>query len=244
MDKNSYLPAKPGSSEEEEIIRENLPLVKTVVGRIAMTLPAHIEIEDIYSAGLMGLLNASRNYNPEHGTSFEGYAQIQIRRSIMDELRRRDWNPRSVCQKARKIQEVMGELESRLGRIPNEQEVAKAMYLSTTEYQSLLDEVKPSTFICLDTASESIDNSARNPTLEEKTGDERDRRELTRLIAERLEQLPEMQRKVLSLYYFDGLRLRQIADAYGLTESRICQLHSQAILSIKSYLRKMDMISD
>ena len=245
-----YQTMKPGSIAEEEYVRENLPLVKTIVGRIAMTLPSHVDIEDLYSAGLVGLLNAVRNFNPQSGTSFETYARVRIRGAIMDELRRLDWVPRSVHGKARKVQAVMQELEQKQGRVPSEIDMAKAMNMSVTEYQQLLDEIKPATFICLDVAGgpDGEDGPTRydsvSDTQQEKPSDAMDRRELTRLIAERLEQLPEMQRKVLALYYFEGLRLREIAQAYGLTESRICQIHAQAILSIKSYLRKFDAITE
>jgi RNA polymerase sigma factor FliA len=243
-----YQKCAPGSTKEAEWVESHLPLVRTIVGRIAMTLPSHVDVEDLYSAGLVGLLNAVRNFDAKSGTSFETYARLRIRGSIIDELRRLDWVPRSVHAKARKVQAVMRELEQKNGQVVSEAQMAKAMKISLGEYQQLLDEIRPTTFICLDTAQSSenddgpshyesvADPSQQNPV------EDASRRELSSLIADRLEQLPEIQRKVLALYYFEGLRLREIAAAFKLTESRICQIHAQAILSIKSYLNKYEAV--
>jgi RNA polymerase sigma factor for flagellar operon FliA len=244
--KQRYQPLPPGSAAENELIQNNMHLVKTIVGRIAMTLPAHVDSQDLYSAGLVGLLNAVRNYDPSTGTSLETYARVRIRGAVFDELRRLDWVPRSIHTKARRVQAAMQELEQKLGRIPSETEMAKALKISMGEYQQLLDEIRPASFVCLDTAQqgESDDGPNRYETVadqsQENPMEAADRHELTRLISDRLEQLPEMQRKVLALYYFEGLRLREIAEAYGLTESRICQIHAQAILAIKAYISKLD----
>jgi RNA polymerase sigma factor for flagellar operon FliA len=234
----------PGSVAESELVEEYLPLVKTVVGRLAMTLPPHVDIEDLYSSGLVGLLNAVRNFDPNGGSSFETYARVRIRGAVFDELRRLDWVPRSVHDKARKVQAVMHELEQAIGEIPTDAQMAKAMKMSLDEYQQLIEEIRPATFVCLDSAQNSDEDSESSryesipDAAQENPVDTAVRRELARVIADRLEQLPEMQRKVLALYYFEDLRLREIAEVFGVTESRICQIHSQAILAIKSYLHK------
>jgi len=237
---------RPGSQAENDFVQQYLPLVKTVVGRIAMTLPAHVSMDDLYSSGLVGLLNAVRNYKPENGTSFETYARLRIRGAVFDELRRMDWVPRSVHIKAKRVQSVMQELEQKNGQIPTEAEMAQGLNISLFDYQQLLDEIRPSTFVCLDAVqdSESEEGATRYENIADLSQEdpltEATQREMTRLIANRLEQLPEMQRKVLALYYFEDLRLREIAEAYGLTESRICQIHAQAILAIRSSLKKCD----
>lgn len=237
---------KPGSATEEELVEKYLPLVRTVVGRLAMTLPPHVDSEDLYSAGLGGLLNAVRHYNPNAGTSFETYARLRIRGSVFDELRRMDWVPRSVHTKARRVQKMMLELEQAKGRAPTEREMAKAFKITVPEYQHWLEEIRPATFVCLDAAfnSEFEDALSQYESLpdhrQENPMDGTFRREVSQLIADRLKQLPEMQRKVLALYYFEDMRLREIAEAFGLTESRICQIHAQGILAIKSYLQKFD----
>jgi RNA polymerase sigma factor for flagellar operon FliA len=237
---------KPGSSGEEEMVEKYLPLVKHVVGRFALTLPPHVDGKDLYSAGLTGLLSAVRQYNPNAGTSFETYARLRIRGAVVDELRRMDWVPRSVHSKARKVQAVMHEIEQKQGRVATEQEMARALKISVKDYQQWLDEIRPATFICLDATfgNEFDDSVSQYESLadlrQEDPLDGTFRRELARLITDRLEQLPDMQKKVLALYYFEDMRLREIAEAFGLTESRICQIHAQAILNIKASLTKVD----
>jgi RNA polymerase sigma factor for flagellar operon FliA len=237
---------KPGSVLEGELVEKYVPLVRNVVGRLAMTLPPHVDGEDLYSAGLTGLLSAVRQYNPNAGTSFETYARLRVRGAVFDELRRMDWVPRSVHTKARKVQGVMHEIEQKKGRMATEQEMAAALKLSVPEYRQWLEEIRPATFVCLDAAfNNDFDDSVSQyeSLADQRQEDPLDgtfRREMARVIADRLQELPEMQRKVLALYYFEDMRLREIAEAFGLTESRICQIHAQGILAIKAFLLKLD----
>lgn len=237
---------RPGSVIESQLVEKYVPLVRNVVGRLAMNLPPHVDGEDLYSAGLTGLLSAVRQYNPSAGTSFETYARLRIRGAVFDELRRMDWVPRSVHTKARRVQAVMNEIEQKKGRVATEQEMAAALKISIPEYRQWLEEVRPATFVCLDAAfnSDFDDSISQYESLpdhrQENPMDGASRREVARVIADRLRELPEMQRKVLALYYFEDMRLREIAEAFGLTESRICQIHAQGILSIKSFLLKYD----
>jgi RNA polymerase sigma factor FliA len=232
---------------ENALVEQYLPLVRTILGRLAMTLPDHVDENDLNSAGLVGLLQALRNYDPASGNAFETYARVRIRGAMLDELRRMDWVPRTIHEKARNLQRAMAELEQKLGRTPTEDQMAKALEISSKEYAALLDEIRPATFVCLDatpTCAEGgeacnlydvvADPNAKSPV------DEVSRRELKHVVLERLRQLPEMQRKVLALYYGEDLHLREIAEVFGLTESRICQIHSQAILSIRSYLQRYE----
>ena len=231
---------------EDELVRQYLPLVKMIVGRVVMNLPAHIRMEDLYGPGLVGLLQALRNYRANSGASFETYARNRIRGAVLDELRRLDWAPRSVHDKARRIQAALGELEQRTGTVPTEADVAKALGISPEEYARWLDDIRPATFVSLDTAlhpdggdAASLYEGVADETQEEP-GETVARRELSKIVAERIKSLPEAQRRVLSFYYYEDMRLKEIAVIMGVTESRISQIHSQAVLSIRSYLRQYE----
>ena len=234
------------SQNENALVERYLPLVRYAVGRLAMTLPDHVDRDDLHSAGLVGLLQSLRNYDPASGTSFESYARLRIRGAMLDELRRMDWVPRTVHEKSRKIQQVIGQLEQRLGRVPTDEQVAAAMKMSLAAYREMLDEIRPAQFICLDSVctsdgddSGSLYEVIANPN-QEGPMEQVSQTELKQLMFERLKQLPEIQRKVLALYYGEDLHLREIAEVFGLTESRICQIHSQAILAIRSHLQRVE----
>lgn len=239
-----YHAAGPGDASEEDLVKRYLPLVKTVVGRLAISLPPQVDSEDLYSAGLVGLLNAVRQFNPDIGAPFEHYARLRIRGAVLDQLRRMDWMPRSVHIKARRIQTAMRELEQATGNIPSDAEVAAALRITPTEYEQWLDEIRPATFISLDAVSSANpeDDSTEHESLADPAqgnpGQETSRRELADLIEARIAQLPEIQRKVLALFYFEDLRLNEIAQALGYCNSHICQIHAKAILALRAYVEK------
>jgi RNA polymerase sigma factor for flagellar operon FliA len=237
------------ASLENALVQEYLPLVRTVVGRLAMTLPAHVSAEDLHSAGLVGLLQAIRNFSTRGGASFETFARFRIRGAVLDELRRMDWVPRMVHDKARKIQAVMAELEQHLGAPPSEEQMAEALDLTLDEYHTWLDEIRPVAFVCLDAVphASATDGATPHDSIPDETQEDpsefASRNELKDIIAKRIRQLPPIQQKVLALYYFEDLRLREIAEAFALTESRISQIHSQAILAIRSFIERQESMA-
>src|SRR5882757_3049036 len=145
-----YATSGQGSAHENSLVEQFLPLVKTVVGRLAMTLPSHVNIDDLYSAGLVGLLSAVRRFNPKSGSSFETYARVRIRGAVFDELRRLDWVPRSVHDKAKKVEQTMYALAQKTGGVPTDAQMARALDLSPTEYEELLEQIRPASYVCLD----------------------------------------------------------------------------------------------
>ena len=231
---------------ENALVEKYLPLVASVMGRLAMTLPDHVDQDDLYSVGLIGLLQALRHYDPTCGASFETYARTRVRGSMLDELRRMDWVPRTIHEQARKIKNALAQLEQKLGHAPTDAQMAKELDLSLAEYNELLDKVRPAAFVCLDavSSSEDGDGGALHEVIADLNEDgpveQVSQRELKKVIFERLKELPEMQRKVLALYYVEDMHLREIAEAFGLTESRICQIHSQAILAIRAYMQRYE----
>ena len=231
---------------ENALVEFYLPLVRSVLTCLARTLTKNICRDDLQSAGLLGLLDALRKFNPTRGVPFYSYAHLRIRGAMLDEIRRMDWVPRSVHKQSRKCQETVNRLEQQLGRTPNKIETADAMKISVTEYDELLDRIRPIQFICLDSVNntdwekesfvceEIADPDQVDPTEQVSAS------ELNQLILERLKQMPEIQRKVLTLYYLEGLYLWEIGEALGLAESRICQIKIQATDSMRAYLRRYE----
>lgn len=233
------------SINESELIERFLPMVRSIVERIRINLPSHIESDELYSVGITGLISAVRNFDPARNNTFAGYVSVRVRGAILDELRRLDWCPRRTRAKGRRLREVIGELEQTFGREPTEKEIQAELKLSSREYYQLIDEVRPITFVALDDSGMS--SSEEGPSLHETIpdGDASDVREdlekdeLINLVSERIDELPEVQRKVLAMYYFEGMRLAEIAEVFGLTESRICQIHSQAILVLRAFVHRV-----
>lgn len=240
-----YKASQSDSTLEDMLLAEYAHMVKTIVNRIAIVLPPHIDKTDLYNVGLIGLLSAIRSYDPTTGTPFERYAKWRIKGAILDELRKMDWIPRSVRDKAKKIQHAMMAVEQRQGKVASEEEVAAELGISVSEYQHWLTEVKPASFVSLDETTDMEEGNGYNyhSLIEDKKqrlpSINVERKELIQIITQRINQLPDMHRKVLALYYHEGLRLSEIAYLLGISESRVSQIHTQAIFAIKAYLRKM-----
>lgn len=238
----AYAGVTNGAVDEKELIQRFLPLVRNVVDRIKLTLPQHVDADDLYSVGVMGLISAVRKYDPAQGNTFAGYAAMRIRGAVLDELRRMDWCPRRTRARARKLKESINAIEQKLGRSANEDEICRELGISHQEYAKWLDEIRPVTFVALDQHAEGEDSegaSLHELLADETTTSGRDnleREELLKILAQSMSELPDTPRKILAMYYFEGMRLAEIAAVFGLTESRICQIHSQTILGLRALI--------
>jgi len=230
-----------------EIVAEKYsPLVKYVAGKVAIGLPQNIEFEDLIGYGIFGLLDAIDKYDPSRGIKFKTYAVARIRGAIYDELRSIDWVPRSVRQKAKELEKIIGSMENKLGRAVQDEEIAREMAISLDDFHNLLMKISGSSVLSLsdvwylgdDNDKISVVDTIESPfSLNPDIMVERD--EIKRLIYEVITNLPEKEKKVLILYYYEDLTLKEIGKVLEVTESRVSQLHTKAILRLRSKLDKV-----
>jgi len=228
---------------ERELIERYLPLVRNVVDRIKLNLPAHVDVDDLYSVGVTGLIAAVRKYDPTQDNTFAAYATMRIRGAVLDELRRLDWIPRRARAKARKIKEAVNEIEQVTGTAATEEEIRHRLGLSVKEYNRWMEEARPVSFVAIDgPADEEHETASLHEVIADENNvlarDKMEHEELLQLVAQRIQQLPDIPRKILAMYYFENMRLAEIAAVFGLTESRICQIHSQTVLSLRAALQR------
>ncbi len=242
------LRAYHSDANEDALIERHLPLVRTTVDRMRVYLPAALDMDDLYSVGFTGLVSAARKFDPAQGVPFPAFASLHIRGAVHDELRRMDWTPRTIRDKARKFSASLGALEQRLGRPASEDEVCRELSLERGEYETLLEEIRPASFLPLDgeAYSEDADNVALHDIIADETQrtgrDELQKKELIHLVTAQLQKLPDMQKKVLAMYYFEGLRLAEIAEVFGVTEGRISQINTQAVLSLRAFIKRREAL--
>jgi len=227
----------------DRLILTYAPLVKYVAGRLGSGLPAHVDEGDLVSYGLLGLIAAIERYDPDRDVKFETYAISRIKGSILDELRAMDWVPRSVRSRAREIERAMTELESKLGRAPNDEEIAAKVGITTDELEGSLTDISRSSIAALDelwTVSDGGDQIALIDTVEDADAPDPQHSlsatETKEAIADAIARLPEREKLVVTLYYYEELTLREIGEVLGVTESRVSQLHTKAILRLKARL--------
>lgn len=223
-----------------DVAQRYLPLVKSIVSKMRLFIPPHVEADDIYSIGLVGLMKALHRYDPEKENTFGAYAALRIRGAILDELRSLDWMPRRLRHKARELNAKRAELEQELGRQVESEELADAMEMPARDLKQLEESVRPISIMHLDQVIESdgADGGAdRHQQLADVTTlNSRERveeRERIVVLRESIERLPQNIRQVLALYYHENMRLAEIADIMGLSESRICQLHARAVMMLR-----------
>jgi len=217
------------------LIKQYTPLVKRIVYHLMSRLPPSVQQDDLTQAGLIGLLEALRNYDASQGASFQTYARIRIRGAMLDEIRKNDWAPRSVHRKARMVAEVVREIENRTGRDARDQEIAKSLGVSLDEYHRLLQEASGHRVFSYDELDVESHGGAETLTPHVKGPLEGLQSEdFKRSLADAIAGLPERERLVMTLYYDEELNLREIGSILGVSESRICQIHSQAAIRLQS----------
>ncbi len=236
---------RSSAQSRDELIVSHLPLVKFLVGRIASQLPPHLDQEDLMSAAVIGLITAAERFDPSRGVQFKTFAEQRIRGTILDELRSQDWLTRSLRDKFKKLEREFVMLEHRLGRNPTSEEVATSLEISVEEYHHMLEEIHLLSFVSLDESWEDEDGSPFGllDILEDK-GVENPQsqlmaRQMLDVLTEAIEGLPEKERLVITLYYYEELNLKEIGAVLELSESRISQLHSQAIVRLRAKMKNM-----
>jgi RNA polymerase sigma factor for flagellar operon FliA len=227
----------------DAFVRQYAPLVKYVAGKIAVGMPHNVEFDDLVGFGVFGLFDAIEKYDPDKHVKFKTYAVTRIRGAIFDELRSIDWVPRSVRQKSREIEDAVHRIESSLGRAASDKEIADEMGMSPEEFQQVMMKVSGTSILSLNdvwyTGEESdnvsIAESIESPqSMNPDTIIEKD--EIRRVIVQAINDLPEKEKKVLVLYYYEDLTLKEIGHILEVTESRISQLHTKAIMRLRARL--------
>lgn len=229
----------------EEHLEKYLPLVKRISGRLSMSLPSHIDEEDLIGYGVFGLLDALQRFEPLRGVKFETYASLRIRGSMIDGLRAMDWVPHSARQKVKKVQQAFSQLENQLGRNPKIEEVAKYLGLTVEDVNATLLQEQYITLVSIEDAANTENSEAffspLNILLDEKSQEgfkQIEKEEQKKIITEAVEKLTEKEKMVIALYYREELTLKEIAAIMHLSESRISQIHSQAILRLRGFLSR------
>ncbi|WP_370146825.1 RNA polymerase sigma factor WhiG [Streptacidiphilus sp. EB129] len=228
----------------EQLILHYSPLVKYVAGRVGVGLPANVEQADFVSSGVFGLIDAIEKFDPERAIKFETYAISRIRGAIIDELRALDWIPRSVRQKAKAVERAYATLEVSLRRTPNDPEVAAEMGVAIEDLHAIFSQLSLANVVALDEllhpGGEAADGVRLVDTLEDTAADNpvevAESRELRRLLARAINTLPDREKTVVSLYYYEGLTLAEIGQVLGVTESRVSQIHTKAVIQLRAKL--------
>lgn len=241
-------PNKLTSQQRDKLIMEYAPLIRFIAQKIAIRLPSNIELDDLISSGVIGLMDAIEKYDPSRDNKFKTYAEFRIRGAILDELRSQDWVPRSVRDKAKLLDRKTIELEAELGRSPDDEEVAERLGISMDEFYDLVNQVRPVSILSIDEQQtfSNVDKKSIFNLLEgcklNNPYSQLNMKTVKKIIVEAIEELPERQRLVLSLYYYEDLNLKEIGKVLRVTESRVSQLHAQATQKLR--VRLMSQLGD
>lgn len=229
----------------EEIVKKYLYLVKYVAGRVAVGLPPNVEFNDLVSYGILGLFDAITKYDVSQGNKFETYAVSRVRGSIMDELRKLDWAPRLLRKKAREVEKMCKELEEKYGRVATDHELATALGISTDELGSIYSDLNSTSFLSLDEVWQNDDGNkpiSRLQTIEDSLITNQfnyvNQNEVKEILATVIDELPEKEKLVIVLYYYENLTLREIGEILDVSESRVCQIHTKVVIRLRSHLMR------
>ena len=232
------------AENREEVIKRYSPMIKYVANRIAMRLPPHIEVDDLISVGVLGLMDAISKYDSTRGAKFKTYAEFRVRGAILDELRSLDWVPRSIRQKASQVDKVVQKLQAKLSRSPEDEEVAQEMGLSLDQFHDTLNETKSMPVFSLEDLGLAKDSGEQQSLLDCLAGKaDADPQtqirivELKEIIAKAIDALPEKERLMVSLYYYEELTMKEIGAVLEITESRVSQIHSKAVYRLRTRLK-------
>ena len=242
-EKQAWLEYKktPTTEARNRLIELYLPLVSYIASKTRASLPPHVEVTDLKSVGILGLMNAIERFDISKGIAFQTFAKMRVYGAIMDELRALDWIPRSIRQKTKKIEAAYRHLDQKLARMPTDAEMADHLALSLPDFQKMLREVSSTTLLSLEQIYSSDSSSGTMTLLDvlESTQTENpqevlEEEELRDELAERIDQLPEKEKLIVALYYYENLTLKEIGSILGLSESRISQIHTKTILKLRS----------
>lgn len=223
--------------QQQDTVVKHAPLVKRIAYHLKSRLPANIHLDDLIQAGMIGLLEAANNYDAAQGASFETYASIRVRGAMLDDVRKNDWAPRSVHRNSRRVAEVVRKIENEKGRDARDSEIAEALDIDMSEYNRILQDAsghKILSFEDIGSGDESLLDNVPNP----QSGllDDVQKDDLKTLVANAIAGLPERERLVMALYYDKELNLREIGAVIGVSESRVSQIHSQAVIRLQARL--------
>lgn len=232
-------PKKINQQEKDKLVVEYAPLIKFIAQKIAVRLPSNIELDDLISSGVIGLMDAIDKYDSTRDNKFKTYAEFRIRGAILDELRAQDWVPRSIRDKSKLLDKTMVALEAELGRVPTDEEIATHLNMNIDEFHDLLNQVRPVSLLSID-ESQTFSNVDKKSILNILEGcklnnpfNQLNIKVVKDTVTQAIEELPERQRLVLSLYYYEDLNLKEIGKVLRVTESRVSQLHAQAVSRLR-----------
>jgi RNA polymerase sigma factor for flagellar operon FliA len=226
----------------EEMLLRYSPMVKIIVARMRDHLPAHADWEELESVGLLGLIAAVERFKPELGYTFETYASIRIRGAILDELRNMDMVPRSIRNKQRRMRQATEILEQKLGRVPRDEEMRDFMGLSERKFEQWKTQSQPMRMVFLDRTQPDDETNIHEAIADETwvpVTERMEQSEMIELVARKIHELPDVQQKVLALYFFEELRLAEIGQILGLSEARVSQIRTQALMHLRRFVERM-----